>query len=114
MGRTVRWIGITFFGAGGVWLAVWLSSVPSAPPVDYAAKLECLQTGKDCDTTANQDYLAAFSAKAKSNPGKVSLTEYDRARQSLESEKERLSHETWERDASRLKRIWYRWTGERL
>lgn len=114
MGRTVRWIAIALFSVGIGWLVVWLNSVPPAPPVDYAAKLECLQAGKNCDTTADQDYLAAFSAKVKSNPGQVSLTEYDRARQSLESEKERLSHETWERDASRLKRIWYRWTGERL
>lgn len=114
MGRTVRWIAIAFFGVGGVWLAVWLNSVPPSPPTDYKAELECLQTGNNCNHTADQDYLAALRAKVKSNPGRISLAEYDRAMQAMESEKQRLAHETWERDASRLKRIWYRWTGERL
>lgn len=114
MGRAVRWITILIFGASGVWLVVWLNSVPPAPPEDWGARLDCLKTGKNCDTTADQDYLAAFSAKVDSNPGRVSLAEYDRARRALESEKQRSVHESWEWKASRWKRIWFRWTGERL
>ncbi|OOZ39394.1 hypothetical protein BOW53_11855 [Solemya pervernicosa gill symbiont] len=108
-----KWIAMIVLAGGLGAFAVWANQIPPRAPVDFKAKLACLKGDKTkCDHSADWMYLEAFESNATS--GNVSLSDYREATKALEAEKARLSHSSWERDAPRWKRWWFKLTDERL